>query len=135
MIFFWCLEYYTIVNEGSTDKTYPIISWGLQYSAYILFVVSIHISAYVIKNYLIDHWEEKNLSDTPVESFRIVERDKYRVTNWKKEIDKFYKGERLISQITRDKDDMLTIHRREMRLEKNSSQKQKHSMKKKTMKK
>ena len=61
-----------------------------------------------IKNYLIDHWEEKNLSDTPVESFRIVERDKYRVTNWKKEIDKFYKGERLISQITRDKDDMLT---------------------------
>ena len=60
-----------------------------------------------IKNYLIDHYEEKRLTDLPVESFRIVEKDKYRVTNWKKEIDKFYKGDRLISQVTRDKDDML----------------------------
>lgn len=36
MMFFLCLGYYTIVKEGSTDGIYPIISWGLQYSAYIL---------------------------------------------------------------------------------------------------
>lgn len=61
-----------------------------------------------IKNYLIEHWEEKNSSDVLIESFKIVERDKYRVTNWKKEIDEFYRGERLISQVTRDKDGMLS---------------------------
>ena len=58
MVFFLFLGYYTAVVNGFTDKINPIISWGLQYSSYILFVVTIHISAYVIKNYLNENIED-----------------------------------------------------------------------------
>lgn len=66
MILFFFLGYYTIVMEGTANKTYQMVSWALQYSAYILFIATIHISAYVIKKYLIDNIEdlEKAVNET-----------------------------------------------------------------------
>jgi hypothetical protein len=61
-----------------------------------------------IKERLIKYSEERNESQETVENHRIVEKNRYRVTSWKKEIDEFYKEKRLISQTTRDKQGLLT---------------------------